>query len=326
MVYRPTARVLTVLELLQSHGRMTGAELAQRLEVNIRTLRDYIEMLGDLGIPVEAKRGRNGAYWLRPGYKLPPLIFTEDESLALTLALLIAKAQGFAQASAAFEGVLAKVMRVLPEATRTQVQAVEQTVLFDDDAFRIPPSLFAVTALSSAFQAGRRVQLHYRSQHGEVTKRGFDPYGVVSRNGIWYTLGYCQLRQGQRLFRLDRIVKVEIADETFSPPAHFDIREAVKRALTSIPNEWQTEVWLKTTLPEAQRSLSLARVFFEEKSGGVLVRAEVDDLSWVAQKLAGLGIPFVIHRPHELRVAVSQYAQKLANYAQQTSMEGIGSE
>src|SRR5690242_16482601 len=173
MVYRPTARVLTVLELLQSHGRMTGAELARRLEVNIRTVRDYIEMLGDLGIPVEAKRGRNGAYWLRPGYKLPPLIFTEDESLALTLSLLIARGQGFAQASAAFEGVLAKVLRVLPEATRTQVQAVEQTVLFDDDAFRISPSLLAVTVLSSALQASRRVQLHYRSQQGEVTERGF---------------------------------------------------------------------------------------------------------------------------------------------------------
>ncbi len=182
MVYRPTARVLTVLELLQSHGRMTGAELARRLEVNIRTVRDYIEMLGDPGIPVEAERGRYGAYRLRPGYKLPPLIFTEDESLALTLSLLIARVQGFAQASAAFEGVLAKVMRVLPETTRIQVKAVEQTILFDDDSFRFPPSLLAVTVLSSALQAGQRVQLHYRSLQGEVTERGFDPYGVVSRD------------------------------------------------------------------------------------------------------------------------------------------------
>ncbi len=94
MVYRPTARVLTVLELLQSHGRMTGAELARRLAVNIRTVRDYIEMLVDLGIPVEAERGRYGAYRLRPGYKLPPLIFMEDEALALTLSLLMARENG----------------------------------------------------------------------------------------------------------------------------------------------------------------------------------------------------------------------------------------
>ena len=115
MVYRPTARVLTVLELLQSHGRMTGPELARRLEVNVRTVRDYIEMLGDLGIPVEAERGRNGAYRLRPGFKLPPLIFTEDEALALTLSLLMAREHGLDRTTPAFEGALAKIERVLPK-------------------------------------------------------------------------------------------------------------------------------------------------------------------------------------------------------------------
>jgi predicted DNA-binding transcriptional regulator YafY len=316
VVYRPTARVLTVLELLQSHRRMTGAELARRLEVNIRTVRDYIEMLGDLGIPVEAERGRYGAYRLRPGYKLPPLIFTEEESFALTLSLLIMRAQGLAQASAAFEGILAKVMRVLPEATRTQVQAVEQTVLFEDRSFRVAPSVLAVAILSSALQAGRRVRLHYRSAQGEVSERDFDPYGVVSHEGVWYTIGHCYLRQGQRLFRLDRIAHVALRDETFSLPVTFDAREAVQRALASVKRAWQIEVWLETTLEKAQRAMHLPQAFFEEKSGGILFRGEVSDLPWMAQKLAGLGMRFIIHRPHELRDVMSQYAQQLANYAQ----------
>lgn len=320
MVYRPTARVLTVLELLQSHGRMTGAELARRLEVNIRTIRDYIEMLGDLGIPVEAERGRYGAYRLRPGYKLPPLIFTEEESLALTLSLLIAREQGLAQASPAFEGSLAKVLRVLPETTRAQVQAVEQTVLIEDGSFRIPPSLPAVTVLSSALQAGRRVQLHYRSAQGEVTERGFDPYGIVAHEGIWYTIGYCHLRQGQRLFRLDRIALVEMRDETFAPPLNFDAREAVQRALASVKRAWSIEVWLETTSEEAQRRMRLPQAFFEEEGNGILFRGEVSDLPWMAHKLAGLGIPFIIHQPQELRDVMSKYAHQLANYAQQTAM------
>jgi predicted DNA-binding transcriptional regulator YafY len=316
MVYRPTARVLTVLELLQAHGRMTGGELARRLEVNIRTVRDYIEMLADLGIPVEAERGRYGAYRLRRGYKLPPLIFTEDESFALTLSLLMAREHGLAQASAAFEGILAKVMRVLPETTRTQVLAVEQTILFEDRSFRVAPSILAVTVLSSAIQTGRRVQLHYRSMHKEVTERRFDPYGVVSQEGIWYTIGYCHLRQEQRLFRLDRIVQVAVTDETYSLPVNFDAREAVQRALASVPRTWQIEVWLETTLPEAQRSLRLSQAFFEEKNGGILFRGEVADLPWMARQLAGLGIPFSIHQPQELRDVMSQYARQLANYAQ----------
>src|SRR5258708_39439098 len=105
---------------------MTGAELARRLEVNIRTVRDYIEMLLDLGIPVEAERGRYGAYRLRTGYKLPPLIFTEEESLALTLSLVMAREQGLAPTSPAFEGLRAKVMRALPETSRAPVQPIGQ--------------------------------------------------------------------------------------------------------------------------------------------------------------------------------------------------------
>lgn len=316
MVYRPTARVLTVLELLQSHGRMTGAELARRLEVNIRTVRDYIEMLADLGIPVEAVRGRYGAYRLRPGFKLPPLIFTEEESFALTLALLIARAQGFAQASAAFEGILAKVLRVLPETTRTQIQAVAQTVLFEDYSFHAAPSLSAVTVLSAGLQAGRRVRLQYRSAQGDSTVRGFDPYGVVSHEGIWYTIGYCHLRQAQRLFRLDRIAQAEVSGQSFALPLNFDARAAVQRALAEVKRVWHIEVWLKTTLPAAQRSLRLPLTFFEEASGGVLFRCEVSDLPWMARTLAGLGVPFAIHRPEELRHVTSQYAQQLASYAQ----------
>lgn len=318
MVYRPTARVLTVLELLQSHGRMTGAELARRLEVNIRTVRDYIEMLGDLGIPVEAERGRYGAYRLRPGYKLPPLIFTEDESFALTLSLLIARQQGLEQTSPAFEGILAKVMRVLPEATRKQVQAVEQTVHFEDYAFRAAPSVEAVTVLSSAIQAGRSVRLHYRSAQSEVTEREFDPYGIVSQEGIWYTIGYCHLRQGQRLFRLDRIARIAITDASFILPNNFDAREAVQRALASVPRVWQVEVWLETTLKEIQRATRFPQTFFEEQDGGILFRGEVADLPWMARQLAGLGIRFIIHQPQELCDVITQYARQLANYAQQS--------
>jgi predicted DNA-binding transcriptional regulator YafY len=316
LVYRPTARVLTVLELLQSHGRMTGAELARRLEVNIRTVRDYIEMLLDLGIPVEAERGRYGAYRLRPGYKLPPLIFTEDESFALTLSLLMAREHGLATTTPAFEGVLAKVMRVLPETTRAHIQAVEQTVIFEDSSFRVAPSVLAVTVLSSALQTGRCVRLHYRSARSQVTERVFDPYGVVYHEGAWYTIGYCHLRQGQRLFRLDRIQQIEVTGETFSRPADFQALEAIQHALASVPRVWQVEVWLETTLEEIQHKTRLSKAQFEEVHNGVLLRGDVEDLPWMARFLAGLGVPLIIHRPAELRTVLRQYALTLASYAE----------
>jgi predicted DNA-binding transcriptional regulator YafY len=76
-MYRPTARALAALELLQTHERLTGPELARRLEVHLRTARRYVEILRDLGIPVAAEPGRHGGYRLRPGARLPPLLFSE---------------------------------------------------------------------------------------------------------------------------------------------------------------------------------------------------------------------------------------------------------
>lgn len=315
VVYRPTARVLTVLELLQAHGSMTGPEMARRLEVNVRTVRDYIETLADLGIPVEAQRGRHGAYRLRPGYKLPPLMFTEDEALALTLSLLLAREHGLAQTTPSFEGALAKIERVLPTSTRERIQAVGQTVVFEDSSMRVAPQLAIVMVLSSAVQSQRSVRLRYRSVRGEVTERAFHPYGVVSHEGFWYTIGYCHLRQTQRLLRLDRILQLEITDEQFLRPANFDALAAVQRALASVPRAWQVEVWLQTTLAEAQRTIPLSKGHFTEQNQGVLIRSEVEDLPWMARLLAGLGIPFIIHHPDELRTVVRHYALEMISYA-----------
>src|ERR1044072_2493978 len=94
---RPTTRVLTVLELLQTHGRMSGAELARRLEVDRRTVRRYIVMLEELGIPITAERGRDGAYMLVAGFKLPPMMFTDDEVLALSVGLDDARGLGLCE-------------------------------------------------------------------------------------------------------------------------------------------------------------------------------------------------------------------------------------
>ena len=87
-MYHPTTRVLAVLELLQTHGRLSGAEMSRRLDVDGRTLRRYIVMLEQIGIPILSERGRHGGYSLMPGFKLPPMMFTDDEALALALGQL----------------------------------------------------------------------------------------------------------------------------------------------------------------------------------------------------------------------------------------------
>src|SRR5256885_10503083 len=128
-MYHPTSRVLTVLELIQSRPSITGPELAERLEMDVRTVRRYITHLQDVGIPVEANIGRYGGYRLRPGFKLPPLIFTEEEATAIILGLLASPWLAIAQSPAAIEGALAKVARVLPVKARERLQAISSHVV-----------------------------------------------------------------------------------------------------------------------------------------------------------------------------------------------------
>src|SRR5918911_3707913 len=154
-MYHPTTRVLTVLELLQAHQRISGPELAERLEVNSRTVRHYITLLQDLGIPIEAERGRHGGYRLRPGFKLPPLMFTEDEALALTLGLVTARRLGIAGAAPSLEGALAKVDRVLPPAVRDQLHAVQEALTFDIPYPATPPAASSILAFSTGVRDHR---------------------------------------------------------------------------------------------------------------------------------------------------------------------------
>src|SRR5918994_1801138 len=115
----PTSRLLELLELLQAQPLTTGREIADRLGVDARTVRRYVGLLQRLGIPIEGQRGVGGGYRIRPGYRLPPLMLGDDEAVAVVLGLLAARG------SAAVDGALAKINRVLPSTLRRQVEALE---------------------------------------------------------------------------------------------------------------------------------------------------------------------------------------------------------
>src|SRR5213596_64309 len=122
---RPTARVLTLLELLQSGGTRTVAELADRLGVEGRTVRRYVDHLIDLDVPVESVRGRYGGYRLAPGYRMPSLMLSDDEALAVLLGLVAGRRAGLTTATrTAAETAAAKIRRVLPQRLGGRLDAV----------------------------------------------------------------------------------------------------------------------------------------------------------------------------------------------------------
>lgn len=315
-MYHPTTRVLTVLELLQSRHRITGAELAERLSVDVRTIRRYIAMLEELGIPVMAERGRYGAYRLMPGFKLPPLMFTEDEALALTLGLLAARHMGLAMAAPAVEGALAKVERVLPTALRGRLQAVQSALTLDLAAPEARPANDVVLAFSTAAQQSRRLRLRYRTASGRETNREIDPYGLVYRTGRWYAAGYCHLRHSLRTFRLDRVVFAVPGEETFDRPAGFDTLAFVLNTLATMPwGAWSIHVLLHTSIEHARYKIPPETGALTETPQGVELRCTVDELDWMAHFLVGLGCPFTVFQPPELRGTLRALAADIARMA-----------
>ena len=112
---KPTTRVLSLLELLQSREVTGGAELARELEVDRRTLRRYIVMLEEIGIPIVTTQGRFGGYQVVPGFKLPPMIFSDQEALALAVGLMAARGLGLAESMPAVASARAKMERVFPD-------------------------------------------------------------------------------------------------------------------------------------------------------------------------------------------------------------------
>lgn len=314
-MYHPTTRVLTLLELLQSHREISGPEIAARLEVDVRTVRRYVVMLQDLGIPVEAERGRYGTYRLMPGFKLPPLMLTDDEALAVTLGLIVTREMGIGFSAPPVEGALAKIQRVMPETLRDRLHAVEDALTLSIPAPDVRPSSEVVVAMSTAVQEQRRIWMRYRAYKQDESERELDPYGLVFREGFWYTAGFCHLRSDLRTFRLDRVVEVRIMDQTFERPADFNALDAVERSIAQTPGTWWIDVTLHTTLQEARRYIPRDQANLEEAEGGVLLRFWAQDIDWCAWFLLRCPFPFTIHEPDELRSALRRVAERALDRA-----------
>jgi predicted DNA-binding transcriptional regulator YafY len=315
MYDRPTTRVLAVLELLQTRQRISGSELARRLNVDGRTVRRYIATLEDIGIPITAEQGRNGGYMLVSGFKLPPMMFTDDEALALSIGLLAARGLGVAETMPAVASAEAKLERVMPDPVKRRLRDVHRTIQFEFPSRGPEVSKKTLSALAAAAHARRRVRLAYASPEGEPTAREFDPYGLSYRYGRWYAVGYCHLRQDLRTFRLDRVQSVQSTGALFERPESFDVVEYLGRSLASIRRQHSFEVLLRTDLKTA---LALDRAdaeLLEPCEGGVRLRSSTDCFERCARHLAWLPVEFEVREPPELREAVLALAERLARSA-----------
>jgi predicted DNA-binding transcriptional regulator YafY len=303
-------RVLELLEALQDRGATTGPELAQRLGVDVRTVRRDIVALRDLGIPVEGERGRGGSYRLRPGFRVPPLMFTSGEAAAVALGLLAARRLGLEA-----EGALGKVRRVLPDPLRRGVESLEQILGFTGDVEAAPPDGETLLALADAAGRGRRVAATYVDSAGTETARELSPHGVVSHSGRWYVAAFDHQRGEERLLRADRVATVALGGAGVPAPPGFDATAFVSRGLARVPWAHSVVVVLECELDEAARRFPPTLAELAEVDGGVELRLRADSLEWAAGLLAGAGCAFHVVEPGELRDALRALAARLETAA-----------
>ncbi|MFJ7909334.1 helix-turn-helix transcriptional regulator [Kitasatospora sp. NPDC096204] len=324
---RPTGRVLTLLELLQSGGTRTVAELADRLGVEGRTVRRYVDQLIDLDVPVESVRGRYGGYRLAPGYRLPPLMLSDDEALAVLLGLVAGRRAGLTTAErTANETASAKIRRVLPKHIARRLDALLEALAFTDQPGESDqPDAGLLLTVADAVRHRRPVSIRYTDRDGRRSERTLHAYGIVAHAGQWYVTGVDARIGEDRTFRLDRIAAARALPGSFEAPLGPAPAERVLSGFATA--EYRHEVTLRVhgTVEQIRAHLPASVASLEEceppagrdPAAGQWLRVELraQRLDWLPRVLASLDRPFVIERPDALRDLVIALADRLTSCA-----------
>jgi predicted DNA-binding transcriptional regulator YafY len=254
---RPTARVLSLLELLQSGGVRTVAELAGRLGVDECTVRRYVDHLLDLDVLVESVRGRYGGYRLASGYRMPPLMLSDDEALAVLLGLIAGRRTGLVTTKGtASETAAAKIRRVLPERLARRLDAVLGSLAFTAPPGEAPALDTAVLlTIADAVRHRRPVWIRYTAAGGRRSERTLHPYGLVAHSGRWYVTGTDPGIGEDRTFRLDRITDTRTLPGSFEPSAGLDPAQHVLSGLATAPYQHQVTLAIQGTIEQIRARL-----------------------------------------------------------------------
>ncbi len=229
-----SSRLLTLLSLLQARRDWPGATLAERLDVTSRTVRRDIDRLRELGYPVRAFKGPDGGYRLDAGSELPPLLFDDDQAVALAVALQLAAASGAGIGEAATRA-LSTVRQVMPTRLRHRVDAVQVTPVARDAASDVDPTV--LVALTAAIRTHEVLRFDYAKDDGPaissstaaagsspaatrnevfVPPRRAEPHHLITRSGRWYLVAWDLDRGGWRTYRADRITPLIPTGPRFS--------------------------------------------------------------------------------------------------------------
>ena len=311
------SRLVSLLLLLQSRGRLTAAELAAELEVSERTIHRDVEELSAAGVPIYAERGPYGGIRLVDGYRTRLTGMTADEAEGLFLAGVPGPAAELGLGTVVAAARL-KVLAALPPELRTRAsRLVERFHLDAIGWYHGSEPVPCLAAMSEAVWESRRVRIDYRRDR--IVSRELEPLGLVLKAGIWYVVASAD---GQiRTYRVSRIVVAELTDQRFDRPPGFDLAaywaESTAAYEQSTP---RTEITLRVRSDRAGRLREVvgARVMDEAEpvedlvgEGWLGLRLRLDWPDEVAGHLLSMGPDIEVVEPIELRTEIRQLAGQL---------------
>jgi predicted DNA-binding transcriptional regulator YafY len=301
-MYETSSRLLELLSLLQGRRDWQGDELADRLEVSLRTIRRDIERLRQLGYPVESLTGPAGGYRLRAGSAMPPLLLDDEEAIAIAVGLRTAAGASVSGIEETAVRALVKLEQVLPAHLRRRVSALgSATFTLPVAGPTVDPQFLSVIA--AACRDSECLRFGYRTRDGTHSRREVEPHSLVNRGRRWYLVAWDRGRGDWRTFRIDRLAKPGLTGGRFTVrvlPAK-DAAAYVEQSITGAPNRFEARVTLHVAAGEITSRVP-ARWGAIEPTGAQRCeyRTGDDDLRWLALRILMLGVDFEVHEPPEL--------------------------
>ncbi|MBB5933388.1 helix-turn-helix transcriptional regulator [Streptomyces zagrosensis] len=307
------ARLIKMVLLLQSRASMTGAELADRLEVSERTVVRDVLALSEAGVPVYADRGRVGGYRLIGGYRtrLTGLGRSEAEALFLSGVPSALREMGLADAASAAR--LKVSAALLPELSDAADGAAQRFHLDAPGWYHEPTPPQLLPTIADAVWDDRRITGRYRRSGTEV-ERTLEPYGLVLKAGVWYLAA--RVGESWRVYRVDRFAAITRSDERFERDTSFELPDFwAKQAQQFLRSILQTEIVLRLSergarqLPHATDPLAareaMAAAAGPDEQGWMTVTLAVETLEVAYEQLLGLGPECEVLQPLALRERVA---------------------
>lgn len=304
------SRMLELLSLLQARRDWPGNQLARRLEVSGRTIRRDIERLRQLGYPVQSLSGPAGGYRLEAGAAMPPLLLDDEEATAIAVGLSTAARASVASIEESALRALVKLEQILPSHLRRRVRALGSMTVTLPAAGPTVDSQ-ELTLIAGACRDVECLRFSYRSRDRTETRREVEPHSLVNRGHRWYLVAWDRRRGDWRTFRIDRLTKPATTGVRFKPhqlPAK-DAATFVERSMAAAPNRFEAVVILHAAAEQIARRIPIQWGTIKPIDAETCeYRTGDDDLSWLALRVAMLGVDFEIREPPELAEQVRALA------------------